>query len=418
MKRYYFRVAACGFLLIYCSFVVARICTDPKTFQWDFRSNYYAAKAYSAGLDPYNNRIVGEMAKTSMNTYNYPPLVFWFYIPFTFLDYNYAYQVNLFLKCIVLIGLIYFWRKEFLGGDTDLFFYFLCLFGYRSAIYLDFRAGSIYLFELFLEWIAFSYFLRKRVALFCVFIVLASFIKITPLLFLFLLWFAEDKRKHLYFYGSLTVFLCVMAVSYASSPHLFERFVHNALSEIGAENGLLQPSTFSLGKDIIHALADKMGVIEVQGFHWIALIAIVVPVVALSIRACNAVRSYRFPDKDKIIIFLACVVYALILPRFKDYYYVLLLVPTYFIVKRARHIKAYIPLIVLVILPSILSTETPLPGFKRFISLLNILWEYHPLIVAYFVWGLYIFEILIAAREGIASAPQYNNRSNPLAGDL
>jgi len=159
-------------------------------------------------------------------------------------------------------------------------------------------------------------------------------------------------------------------------------------------------------------------VIEVQGFHWIALIAIVVPVVALSIRACNAVRSYRFPDKDKIIIFLACVVYALILPRFKDYYYVLLLVPTYFIVKRARHIKAYIPLIVLVILPSILSTEIPLPGFKRFISLLNILWEYHPLIVAYFVWGLYIFEILIAAREGIASAPQYNNRSNPLAGDL
>lgn len=415
MKRYYLRVTAYGFLLIYCAFVVARIYTQANIFQWDFMMNYYAAKAYSKGLDPYNGKILNEMAKTSVHLYMYPPIMLWLFIPFTLLDYNGAFQLFLFLKCILLIGLIYFWRKEFLERDTDLLFYILCLFGYRSAIYLDFRAGSIHLFELFLEWIAFSYFLRKRMALFCALIVIAAFIKITPVLFLFLLWFTEDKRKHSYFYGSLAAFICVMAVFYISSPHLFEGCVQNALFIIGEEHGLVQPSTLALAKDVILALAGKVCAMEVQGIQWIAFFVIIVPVVALSMRAFITLRSCQFPDKDKIIIFLACVVYALVLPRFKDYYYVLLLVPTYFIVKRARHIKAYIPLIVLAILPSILSSETPLPGFGRLASLLGIFWEYYPLIIAYFVWGLYVYEIHMSARERIASAPPHE-RYNMLPG--
>lgn len=395
-----------GQLLAYCILVVAKIGTVPNTFQWDFTTNYCAAKAYAAGLDPYSGKTVNEIAKTSLNLYTYPYFMLWLFMPFTLFDYNVACQLFLFIKCILLVGLIYFWRVEFLERDTDLFFYFLCLLGFRSAIYLDFRAGSIHLFELFLEWIAFSCFIKRRMALFCALIVIAAIIKITPVLFLFLLWFTEDKRRHLYFLGSIGAILCATAVSYFSSPLLFEEFVHNALCYLGEENGLIQPSTLAFVKDIIHALADKMGVVEIQGIHWVAFIALAAAIVALSIRACNAVRSCRFPDKDKIIIFLACVVYALILPRFKDYYYVLLLLPTYFIVKRARNIKAYIPLIVLLLLPSILSGETPLPGLKRFSFLLNIFWEYHPLVVAYFVWGLYICEIRTSLRGKVALASQ------------
>ncbi len=104
-------------------------------------------------------------------------------------------------------------------------------------------------------------------------------------------------------------------------------------------------------------------------------------------KAYRRLRYTEREDKERLFLFLACLVYALILPRFKDYSYILLIVPAYFILKELTYWKAKPILFILIILPSPINAS--LPG----ISLISrVIWEYYSLFLAYSIWGLYIYE--------------------------
>jgi hypothetical protein len=92
-------------------------------------------------------------------------------------------------------------------------------------------------------------------------------------------------------------------------------------------------------------------------------------------------------DKEKIILFLFCVVYALIVPRFKDYSYILLIVPTYYLIQNINLPNPSIFILALVILPCV---NDSLPASQIFFILIRI---YYPLVVAYAVWILYLYKI-------------------------
>ena len=163
-----------GLLFLYCVGLVIHVAVHSDKLQWDFKVYYYAAKAYVAGLNPYDVKTLSEIAQDPRILhlklkFTYPLVTLLFFRLFLFVDYNTAFYLFLGLKCILLIGLICLWRKEFLKIEADLLFYFFCLLAFNGAIYLDMRSGNICLLEQFVLWLAFYFLLRRRLLLFCLF---------------------------------------------------------------------------------------------------------------------------------------------------------------------------------------------------------------------------------------------------------
>jgi uncharacterized membrane protein len=95
-------------------------------------------------------------------------------------------------------------------------------------------------------------------------------------------------------------------------------------------------------------------------------------------------------------VFLICLLYALIHPRMKDYMYLLLIVPSYYVIKNTRYTKLAPFLFILFILSS---ERLALPIFS---SVMSLIWAYYPLMIAYCVWGIFLYEIFNYENESTA----------------
>jgi hypothetical protein len=92
-------------------------------------------------------------------------------------------------------------------------------------------------------------------------------------------------------------------------------------------------------------------------------------------------------NREMTEVFLVCLLYALIHPRLKDYMFLLLIVPSYYIIKNTRHTKLAPFLFILFVLSC---ERLVLPIFSSIMSLVR---DYYPLMIAYCVWGIYLYEI-------------------------
>jgi len=76
--------------------------------------------------------------------------------------YKSAFHIFLIAKCILLTGLIYFWKREFIKTNAYALFGLFCLFAFNSAVYRDLIAGNINLVEQVLLWLAFFFYMKHR----------------------------------------------------------------------------------------------------------------------------------------------------------------------------------------------------------------------------------------------------------------
>ena len=373
-------------LLAYFITLILHISAQSDQYQWDFRTHRKAAEIFTDGSDPYDPGILLSQ-KDANFLYTYPPFTLFFYALFQQTDYNTAFHVFLLVKCALLVGLTIFWRNAFLGPAGDSLFFLFCLLVFNSAVFADLIAGNINLLEQILLWTAFFFFLQQRFALFCVFVLLAASFKMTPIFFIVLLLTSDHPKKYHYFGYAGTIFLAYLAVQYLIYPEMFMGFVRNALTVVG-ESGAVGPSTEKFVKEIFALLSQLIGPLPPVVISAV-VIALAALVVFLSGKAYFLLKGTRtdHPDRDKMILFLVCLVYALIHPRFKDYAYMLLIVPAYYIMKTTRLKKAFPFIFILSVLAA---PHLMLPGFD-FLS--SIMWRYFPLMVAYTIWGLYLHEI-------------------------
>jgi hypothetical protein len=373
-------------LALYCITLAVTIGIQSEEYQWDFRVYYYAAKAYAAGLNPYDQNALAQVAHTPVGLpYTYPPATLLLFYLFTFVELNTAFWLFLTVKCVLLIGLIYLWKKNFLKTGEDPLFYPFCFLAFNSAVCVDILAGNITILEQFCIWVGFHFFMKNRLILFCVFVLLGSVFRLTPVVFLVLLWYSNAKRKDLYFLFSLVIFVSTLLVSYSMNPAHFSDFL-TTVSGLD-ERGFVNPSTLPLTKDLLEIIADRMGVTIVPGVEWIVYSTIVVGIVLVTWRAYRAAGSGVVKDREHLKVFLMCLVYALVLPRFKDYSYISLVVPTFSMLMKIRFSKTYFLLFLLSILPTRqLSSLWPGMDFGP-------LWEYHVLLLAYLVWGMYVYRL-------------------------
>lgn len=403
MARRIIGMLAISLLLLYFITLILHISANQDKYLWDFRTHREAGRILASGADPYDPDILFPNADTRF-LYTYPPVTLYFYRLFSMVDDKSAYHIFLFLKCILLIGLIYFWQKEFLKADADIPFYVFCLLAFNSAVFLDMIAGNINLFEEFMLWLAFSFYLRSRPGWFCVAILAAASFKMIPIFFLVLLLLSEERKKYVYLLGSGAAFFVYLFIQYAIAPDLFAGFIRNAQIVVGESGGVV-PSTYKMIGAIFQLIANATGVKIAHGVHVVVVSAIAVAILLLSYKARVRLKRIEIEDKAMLEVFLACLIYALIHPRFKDYMYILLLVPSYYLIKNIRH-TAVTPFLYILFILSCHRMLLPIAS-----SLYTLIWAYFPLLVAYCVWGIYLYEIFKMSAE-VRATPRRKFRGN------
>ena len=368
-------------LLAYFITLILHVSAHEDQYLWDFRTHREAGKILASGSNPYDADILSPHARTTF-LYTYPPVTLFFYRLFAIPDYRTAFHIFLIGKFILLIGLVYFWQKQFLKESGDTLFYVFCLLAFNSAVFLDMIAGNINLVQQALLWLGFSFYIKGRYTFFCLFILIAASFKMTPIFFLILMLLPDDKNKYKYFFGAGAVFLVYLLGQFLIVPDLFTGFIKNALIVVG-EKGEVVPSTNKLIAVVVEMMAGIAGSPPPQALASAFFITAAAGVVFFSYKACVRLRLADVDTRSMMEVFMVCLVYALIHPRFKDYGYILLLVPSYYIIKNTAYTKLAPFLFILFIM----SNRLMLPIAA---SIYDIVWTYYPLMVAYCVWGLYL----------------------------
>jgi len=339
----------------------------PADFQWDFRIYFDSARTFLSGATPYDTH-----PGVSWE-YTYLPMSLWVFVPFASMSFESARAIWIIFQAAAIVTLIFLWRIQFLRDEGDGLFYIFCLFAYNATLYINIRSGNVALMEQLLIWLAFLFFLKRRYALFCFFLIIASVFKGLPLFFLLLLWLTDSKQKHFYFFGALSMFAVILGLNYALAPKLMMGFIENALGH----TGFASTSNRYLIEGLFNALQSWTGVNtpEIIRANTFGVVAGGVTVIALGL-------SSKLKKMDaRVGVFFACMTYALIIPNLGDYAYMLFIVPAYYIFKRAKNLSAFIPLFILASLSpnnKVLSTEV---------------WNYYAVLVVWGVWCVYVWEI-------------------------
>ena len=396
MAKKIFGVLGLILLLAYFITLVLHISANVDHYQWDFRTHRKAGEIFASGLDPYDSDTLFPQAKTTF-LYNYPPVTLYFYRFLAQFDYESAYHIFLIAKCILLIGLIYFWKREFLKTNANFLFGLFCLLAFNSAVYRDLIAGNINLLEQVFLWLAFFFYIKQRLLLFCAFCLLAASFKMTPSFFLVLLLLADDKKKYHYFVGSGVAFFTYLLVQFIIVPDMSISAFRNAFAVV-SERGSVVPSTFTFLSDVFKWVSNNAGVTTPQAIQFAVLIVFVTAVVLLTYKAYVRLNSLSVENRPMIDVFLVCLVYALIHPRLKDYAYILLIVPSFYIIMNGRFTKVnpFIFFLAIVAYPPFI-----VPGTE---IVFTFFWNYYTLFFAYAIWGMYLNEIFSAAEE-LSTAP-------------
>jgi len=376
-------------LALYFGVLVVKIYTNCNIYQWDFKTHYYAAEVAEAGLNFYDRPLLRRFARSPVQQYySYPPFSIWFYRIFSLFNFRTGYTLFLLIKCLMLGGLVILWQKTFLPARGRVLFFAFLLFAFNGALVVDFTSGNISLLEQFLLWWAFFFFLKRKPLPFCTLVLLASTFKIIPLFFLVLLPLSSMKRKYLYFLGTSAVWGLLQGISYLMDPMLFGEFLKIFRGMVKEWRGITNPSTYVFLNNIAAGLREATG-ITLPPIMLPVVFGIVVSIILkISWDAYRRLRSLPEAQRNRLLIFLVCLVYALILPRFKDYSYTLLLVPAFYCLIELASQKGPVFFFILMLL-TIPGHANP-PGFE---AVSRFLWDFYPLFLAYLIWGLVLNEI-------------------------
>lgn len=397
-KKTWSRLAA-AVLLLYAAGVLAHLAWHPDLYQWDFKIYYYAAQAFAAGLNPYETANLLSLAPELINPrlgFAYQPLTLYYFAPLLGLEFSAAYQAFLWGKVAALTGLFFLWRRWFLDPGHGLWLLLFMMVSFNNTVYADLAAGNISVWEQAVLWPALLLFLRGHLGWFSLLIVLLASIKLVPLLLLGLLFLAEDRRRA---YTCLALsglgFAALAALSYLSHPSLFIHFLTQGQGML-TERGVINPSTLAFLTAGV-TQAEKMVGFSFPGWMVIALYAAVATaVLTVSVWALRLWQQGGHPDRNRVAVLFGCVVYALLAPRLKNYSYILLVAPAFFILWRSQ--LGATPYFLLTLM--LFSPYPSLPGIEAMAAKLL---PYYSLFLAYLVWGLYVRYILQKCRR-IASA--------------
>jgi hypothetical protein len=248
------------------------------------------------------------------------------------------------------------------------------VFGFSGAIYLDLVAGNISIFEQLGLWTAFWALRQNKLGLFSGLVLVVACFKITPILFLLLPLVLEERLRWKQPLIALGAWAGLQVGSLFFQPRLYTNFLTlvSKLDERMPHN----PSVLALLRDASLWVSDRAVTLP----DWFPLAAFLL--FALGVLVFTWRRLKLKSDAWLYRLFLFCLAYAVIMPRFKNYSFILLLLPAFFFVVHAYQKRINLGLILL-----LLSASIPIPfGLSGAAS--RLVWGYYPIIIAVMLWWL------------------------------
>lgn len=379
------------------AFVLNNIAINFGFSQWDFRVYYSASICHSLGLNPYD---IDELQSVYKNiaplAFLYPPLVIYFFKPFTYISIESAAFIFFGLKLIALCGLFYIWSKIFAFKRHIGAFLLFCLFGFNSALHIDLYTGNISVYEQFFIWLAIYFFLKDKIIWFSGLILFVSFFKLLPVSFLIMLVFSQRPDRFKVLAGSILVFSIYLMLNYLIEPVYSENYLYSVLTNVRVEGGLQNGNTLEFIRSIFTIIKLNVSSKTVMLSYLIAALVIFY----LSFSSINK-YSRRMEGRDNVmpVLFFALTL-ILILPRFKDYSYIQALLPTYFIFTRLRKKDSFV---LLLILACLTSRNISIPVYRAFIEFI---WYYYTYILVFVLWVFYMVELRKSKVDLLNSEPK------------
>jgi hypothetical protein len=357
--------------------------------QRDFLGIYTALSAFNQGHDPYGTVGLPPVEGQEIASYVYPPYTLYLFQPATWLTFATAARIFLTLKLIAIGGLVYLWHRLFNLNRYYGLFWILVPLAFSGALIADIRAGNISTFEELIIWIGFYLYTQKKTAAFATAIVLAAIFKLTPILLLGLLA-AKWRKKELFrgaFFGA--VFIGVIAASAIIWPELFASFLRNARG-LGTEHGENNPSTWALIGDVVLWLKIKTGHALPAIVPPAVYAAVALGVAAVSAKMFSRLRLLEEKKADLWRICLMCLLFALVIPRFKNYSYILLIGPSLYVLASCKWVNPVVPLGALLAIFCYQSLQYLGTALQPFYTVQR---EYYCLLLAWMAWGLCCYNI-------------------------
>lgn len=362
----------------------------PSRYGWDFAVYHVAGQRFASGADPYGP-IPG---LPDYLHYVYPPITAALFTPFAGLSDTAGKLLWLVLKLGAFAGMFALWKRatEIRRTPVPSLFFFVVAMG--SALLIDFTTGNIATFEQCVLWIGFVALLDRRYWLFALCTVLAAQFKLTPVFFLGLLLVIDEKPRWGWFAGATALFIAVTGANLLFFPRLSREFLLSISSL--HERGWADPAMLGAAQDIVDSIA-ALGVPAPQALAYLLYGGVAVAVLVYTLRWRLARRA---PDRDRVLMVLVSLaMYALVMPRMKDYSFVALLPVAWYVLAQPR--LDLLPLAAVAVL-----IPRTLPQLGMPIPLLAIPYTYEPLIAAGVLWWILLHQPEKASMRDVRPATE------------
>ena len=295
--------------------------------QHDFVSYYYGAKALLLGLNGYDAHTVSALSGQTHQShlrFVYPPQMAWLFAPLTFFSFTHARLLFLGIKLVAGVSLIWLFLKYFVQKDKWVVFAIIALFAFRGPFTSDILAGNIATFESLFLWGGFLYILQKRGYLGVTLIAIAGSFKLLPLVFLGLILLTSIPHKWRIFGTGVGIAMAIQGLGFIVMPKAYHTFLTspNPLDS----SGYVNPSILAWLQFDVTPWLSTNGIFIPTFLIYFAWI-----IVFLS---CMAVFFWKRRNSYPVHIqfAIATLSYALILPRLKDYSFILFVIPAYYVI--------------------------------------------------------------------------------------
>lgn len=370
---------------------LVRIGIGHEAYQWDFRVFHAAPAVLEIGGNPYDKSTPGLDIPSTLS-YLYPPIVLYVFKPLADLPFSTAYVIFYLIKLAALTLLIRLWHKHFQPLDAQWLVALFFIFAFNSAILRDLTAGNIAIIEQLALWTAFYCILRDRLYLAGAIIAVVAQFKLMPVVLIGLLLLVSPSRGIKPFFASVAIFVAIFALNFVFLPEMTWQYIASFGGEGPNldERGEINPSSLAMLRDVT-AVALHMG-FPVNSL--ITMVLYFLYVGSIGILVLWAARKYRNeirPVDPRLLIYCGCALFVLVMPRVKDYTYIILLMPTLAVLRGAAW-RTTVPLLgVLLFLPS---TDPYVSGLGN--SFATWLRSYASWIVA---WGVlyYLVQMIISS---------------------
>ncbi|PYP79011.1 MAG: hypothetical protein DMD35_09595 [Gemmatimonadetes bacterium] len=318
-------------------------------YQWDVMVYWWGGRAFAHGVSPYGP-IPGQPEYLH---FVYPPLVAAAFAPLSVLNVAATKVLWLALKLAAFVATVRLWTRRISTEPASIPALFYFTFAFGSAALVDFTSGNIAIFEQFLLWLGFAALLSRRWWTFALLVVVAAQAKLTPVFFLGLLLVIDERPRWSPFLGGAVVFALAVGANAVLLPGQTREFLAS-VSALG-ERGWGDPSMLGLMEDLIDQLRGLRLPLPAATAYLLYLAAIAA-VFWLTVRWWRAQRTAAASD-PLLVVLVTLAVYALVMPRMKDYSYVALLPVGWYVL--SMHRQATASLVVLAVL-----VPRPVPQLK------------------------------------------------------